>query len=64
MYTEVHVKKIKECETGGRPTFLNNPIKFQLQNGTQFLCGGKNTLQRDLIENSKGFSILAPNEEF
>ena len=64
MYTEVHVKKIKECETGGRPTFLNDPIKFKLQNGTQFLCGGKNALQRDLIENSKGFSILAPNEQF
>ena len=41
-----------------------NPIKFKLQHGTQFLCGGKNALQRDLIDNSKGFSILAPNEEF
>ena len=27
MYTHIHVKKIKETETGGKPTFLDDPIK-------------------------------------
>lgn len=28
--TEVHVRKIKDTETGGRPTSIDNPIKFEL----------------------------------
>ena len=63
MYTDVHVKKVKECETGGRPTFLDNPVKFKLHNGTQFLCGGVNALERDL-DNPKDFSNLVPNNNF
>jgi hypothetical protein len=26
MYTHIHVKKIKETETGGKPTFLDSPV--------------------------------------
>ena len=44
MYTEVHIKKVKETETGGKPTFAAEPITFKLQNGTQFLNEGKNVL--------------------
>jgi hypothetical protein len=44
MYTEVHIKKVKETETGGKPTFAAEPIMFKLQNGTQFLNEGKNVL--------------------
>ena len=44
MYTEVHVKKVKETETGGKPTFAAAPVMFKLQNGTQFLNEGKNVL--------------------
>jgi hypothetical protein len=44
MYTEVHVKKVKETETGGKPTFAAAPVMFRLHNGTQFLNEGKNVL--------------------
>jgi len=44
IYTEVHIKKVKETETGGKPTFAASPIMFKLQNGTQFLNEGKNVL--------------------
>lgn len=37
MITEVHVRKIKDTETGGKPTQLNSPVKFRLnQNGCGF----------------------------
>ena len=29
MVTEIHVRKIKDTETGGRPTPLEEPIKFE-----------------------------------
>ena len=63
MYTEVHVKKVKETETGGKPTFLTDPVKFKLHKGTQFLNNGVNALGRDFA-GTKNFSNLAPNEEF
>ena len=44
MYTEVHVKKVKETETGGKPTFAASPVMFRLHNGTQFLNEGKKVL--------------------
>lgn len=47
MYTEVHVKKIKETETGGRPTFLAEPILFKLEYGTAFTCAGVNPLEKN-----------------
>lgn len=31
--TEVHVRKIKETETGGRPTLKDDPIKFKMEKG-------------------------------
>jgi len=38
MITEVHVRKIKETETGGRPTPLDQPVKFEMyRGGTAFL---------------------------
>ncbi len=38
MVTEVHVRKIKETETGGRPTPLDNPVLFEMyKNGTAFI---------------------------
>ena len=44
MFTEVHIKKVKETETGGKPTFAAEPVMFRLHNGTQFLNEGKNVL--------------------
>ena len=33
MITEVHVRKIKDTETGGRPTSLDMPVKFEMYRG-------------------------------
>lgn len=54
MYTHIHVKKIKETETGGKPTMLNEPIMFRLENGTGFSCGGVNPLANDTKKELSG----------
>ncbi len=33
MVTEIHVRKIKDTETGGKPTILDNPVKFEMYKG-------------------------------
>jgi hypothetical protein len=33
MVTELHVRKIKDTETGGRPTALDIPVKFEMYKG-------------------------------
>lgn len=33
MVTELHVRKIKDTETGGRPTSLEMPVKFEMYKG-------------------------------
>jgi hypothetical protein len=33
MVTEVHVRKIKDTETGGRVTPIDNPVKFEMYRG-------------------------------
>lgn len=33
MITEIHVRKIKDTETGGRPTSIDSPIKFERYKG-------------------------------
>ena len=59
MITEVHVKKVKETETGGRPTFLTDPVRFRLEAGTKFLNNNVNALELKQINNT-----LVPNENF
>jgi len=46
MYTHVHVKKVKETETGGKPTPLNDAVRFKYEYGTGFTCAGVNPLQK------------------
>lgn len=45
MFTEIHVKKVKETETGGIPTFFNQPVLFKLEYGNKFTCEGINALK-------------------
>jgi len=45
MMTEVHVYKIKDKETGGKPTMLNEPLRFDYNNGLGFTIGGVNVLK-------------------
>ena len=33
MWSEIHVRKIKEMETGGRPTFYDSPVKIRMTAG-------------------------------
>jgi len=38
MVTEIHVRKIKDTETGGRPTALDIPVKFEMyKSGCAFI---------------------------
>ena len=45
MYTHVHVRKVKETETGGKPTPLSNGVLFKYEYGTGFTCAGINPLK-------------------
>lgn len=38
MVTEIHVRKIKDTETGGRPTPLDEPVKFERYKGGYAYC--------------------------
>tara|TARA_R110000850_G_scaffold95985_1_gene201160 strand:- start:377 stop:691 length:315 start_codon:yes stop_codon:yes gene_type:complete len=52
MKTEVHIRKIKECETGGTPTFMDSPVIFHMdKGGLSFNC----------YIRLKDYSILPPN---
>lgn len=44
MRTRVTIAKIKETESGGRPTFLTTPVIFTRANSTQFECNKINPL--------------------
>jgi hypothetical protein len=58
MYTHVHVKKIKETETGGKPTPLNDAVRFKYEYGTGFTCAGVNPLERkDGIKINTNFDL-------
>lgn len=53
MISEIHVKKVKEVETGGKPTSLDNPIKLRMNKGaTGFTFGGEDVLHEN-YENHK-----------
>jgi hypothetical protein len=52
MKTEIHVKKIKENESGGTPTFLKNPVIFHMdKGGLSFNCYIRQT----------DYNIIPPN---
>ena len=46
MMTEVHVYKIKDKETGGKPTMLGEPLRFDYNSGLGFVIGGNNVLKQ------------------
>jgi replicative DNA helicase len=46
MYSHIHVRKIKDIDTGGKPTTLDNPIKLKsLRNNVGYEIDGKNLVQ-------------------
>lgn len=65
MNTEIHVKKVKETETGGTPTFMDEPVKFNLQFGCNFLCKDNNGEEIDVLKQvSVKEKELEPNKSF
>ena len=46
MLTEIHVLKVKNKLTGGSPTMLNEPLRFDYNNGLGFTLGGINPLNK------------------
>lgn len=44
MLTEVHIRKVKDTETGGKPTFLDEPLRFDYNKGLGFTLGGHDVL--------------------
>ena len=55
MYSRIHVLKIKENETGGRPTSHDDPIMFKMTKNNV----GFEFLGRDLIHNTKPIQQLS-----
>ena len=45
MQTEVHVRKIKDTETGGKNTFMDEPLRFDYNEGLGFTIGGHNAIK-------------------
>jgi hypothetical protein len=46
MYTHIHVRKVKEVETGGRPTMLQEPIRLKsIPNNVGFTLDEKDMLE-------------------
>jgi len=46
MFTDVHVRKIKRTRTGGKPTFLDSPVRFKFEEGQYFTVNGFNPLEK------------------
>ena len=43
--TEIHVRKVKDTETGGKVTFIDSPVRFDYNEGLGFTCGGHNAIK-------------------
>jgi hypothetical protein len=50
MFTDIHVRKVKDTETGGRPTSLEAPIRLQSMIGNVGFIIGQHNLSNDLKE--------------
>jgi hypothetical protein len=47
MYNQVHIRKVKEVETGGRPTPLDEPVRFRsIPNNVGFEIHGENLITK------------------
>jgi hypothetical protein len=58
--TMIDVEKIKDRDTGGQQTALNEPILFEFNNGLGFKLGGIDAIKRANKENEQT-SLSAPN---
>lgn len=56
--TFLEVRKVKDTDTGGQQTLINNPIAFDFNRGNGFLCGGQDSIKRP-----KTFQIVIYQDE-
>ena len=65
---ELHVRKVRETETGGMPTSIDHPVLFELNNdNTAFVnkATGKKLFEPLKIESQKSFQLETdPNDAF
>jgi hypothetical protein len=60
-YTMLEVVKIKDTDTGGKPTMLNEPIMLDYNFGLGFKVGGKDVIKRLTLPSTKA---IVPNNSF
>ena len=60
-YTMIEVVKIKDTDTGGKPTMLNEPIMLDYNFGLGFKVNGKDIIKRLTSPSTKA---IAPNNSF
>jgi hypothetical protein len=54
MYNHIHIRKVKEVETGGRPTPMDEPVRFRsLPDNVGFEIHGENLISKKEKEQSK-----------
>ena len=61
--TEIHVRKIKDTETGGKVTPIDAPLDFNFNNGLGFTMNGQNILNQTST-NELELSALPINDSF
>jgi len=61
--TQIYVRKIKDTETGGQVSPIDDPIEFDYNKGLGFTLNGQNILNQSSF-NPLDFSKLTPNEDF
>ncbi len=56
MYSDIHVTKVKEIETGGRPTPYDAPISLRMMpSNTAFTIAGRDVISVDKFDNNLKF---------
>lgn len=60
-YTMVEVTKIKDTDTGGKPTMLNEPIMLDYNYGLGFKVAGKDVIKRLPLQSTQA---IKPNNSF
>ena len=61
--TEVYVRKIKDTETGGKVTPIDDPLDFEFNSGLGFTMDGQNILNQSK-KNDLDLKTLPLNDEF
>jgi len=48
MYSMIHIRKVKDIDSGGRPTPIDEPVRLKsIQNNVGFTIGGNNLIKTE-----------------